>query len=131
MTISLTQISNANHHATTYGTVIHLFINNSSPPPPARDNSPQWARAYTISKLHDHTQRRTAVGRTPLDGRSTRRTDVYLTTHNTHNRQISMPLDGFETAIPTSERPQTARPVGSAYGSFADTRRYLSLNVRQ
>ena len=29
------------------------------------------------------------------------------TTHNTHNRQTSMPSAGFEPAIPTSERPQT------------------------
>ena len=39
----------------------------------------------------DHTQRRTMVGRTPLDERSARRRDLYLTTHDTHNRQISMP----------------------------------------
>ena len=39
----------------------------------------------------DHTQRRTTVGRTPLDEWSARRTDLYLTTHDTHNRQISMP----------------------------------------
>jgi hypothetical protein len=29
----------------------------------------------------DHTQRRTTVGRTPLDERSPRRKDLYLTTH--------------------------------------------------
>ena len=29
------------------------------------------------------------------------------TTHNTHNRQTSMPLVGFEPAIPARERPQT------------------------
>jgi len=38
----------------------------------------------------DHT-RRTTVGRTPLDEWSARRRDLYLTAHNTHNRQISMP----------------------------------------
>jgi hypothetical protein len=32
---------------------------------------------------------------------------MYLTTHNTHNRQIFMPSVGFEPAIPASERPQT------------------------
>jgi hypothetical protein len=42
----------------------------------------------------DHTQRRTTVGRTPLDERSARRRDLYLTTHDTHNRQISMPPVG-------------------------------------
>ena len=30
-----------------------------------------------------------------------------LTTHNTQNTQTSMPLAGFEPAIPASERPQT------------------------
>jgi len=38
----------------------------------------------------DHI-RRTTVGRTPLDKRSARRRDIYLTTHNTHNRQIHDP----------------------------------------
>ena len=38
----------------------------------------------------DHTQRRTTVGRTPLDEWSARRRDLYLTTHDNHNRQISM-----------------------------------------
>ena len=36
----------------------------------------------------DHTQRRSTVGRTPLDEWSARRKDLYLTTHDTHNRQI-------------------------------------------
>ena len=30
----------------------------------------------------------------------------YLTTHNIHNRETSMPPAGFEPAIPASERPQ-------------------------
>jgi len=34
----------------------------------------------------NHTQRRTTVGRTSLDKRSARRGDLYLTTHNTHNK---------------------------------------------
>ena len=47
----------------------------------------------------DHTQRRSTVGRTPLDEWSARRGDLYLTTHDTHNRQISMPPVGFEPTI--------------------------------
>ena len=54
----------------------------------------------------DHTQRRTTVGRTPLDDRSGRRRDLYLTTHNTHNRQTSMPPVGFEPTISAGGRPQ-------------------------
>ena len=56
----------------------------------------------------DHTQRRTTVGRTPLDERSARRRDLYLTTHDTHNRQISMPPVGFEPKISAGERPAAA-----------------------
>ena len=53
------------------------------------------------------TLRRTTLGGTPLDNESARRRDLDLTTHDTHNRQISMPQVGFEPAIPASERPQT------------------------
>ena len=38
----------------------------------------------------DHTQRRSTVGRTPLDEWSARHRDLYLKTHDTHNRQISI-----------------------------------------
>ena len=54
----------------------------------------------------DHTQRRTTVGTTPLDEWSARRRDLYLTTHNTHNRQTSTPPAGFEPTISASERLQ-------------------------
>jgi hypothetical protein len=30
-------------------------------------DSPQWAKASSLSMFLDHTQRRTTVGRTPLD----------------------------------------------------------------
>ena len=70
-------------------------------------NSPQWARASSCTRFLNHTQRRTTVGRTPLDEWSARRRDLYLTTHNTHNRQTSMPLMGFKPAISAGERPQT------------------------
>ena len=53
----------------------------------------------------DHTQRRSTVGRTPLDEWSARLRDLYLTTHDTHNRQISMPPVGFEPTISAGERP--------------------------
>ena len=47
-------------------------------------------RGFTITLRHS------TLGRTPLDECS----DLYLTTHNTH----SMPPEGFEHAIPASER---------------------------
>ena len=58
----------------------------------------------------DHTQRRSTVGKTPLDEWSARRRDLYLTTHNTHNRQISMSPVGFEHKISAGERPQAFNP---------------------
>jgi hypothetical protein len=47
------------------------------------------------------------LGTTPLDEGWACRRDLYLTTHNIHKRQVSMPTKGFEPAIPASERPQT------------------------
>ena len=61
----------------------------------------------------DPTQRRSTVGRTPLDEWSARRSDLYLTTHDTHNRQISMPPVGFEPTISAGERPQAVRLLRS------------------
>jgi hypothetical protein len=53
------------------------------------------------SRLHDHTLfRHITLGRTPLDEWSARRRDLYLTTHNTHNRQTSMPPVGFFFFLP-------------------------------
>ena len=56
----------------------------------------------------DHTQRRSTVSRTPLEEWSAGRRDLYLTTHDTHNRQISMPPVGFEPTISAGERPQVS-----------------------
>ena len=61
----------------------------------------------------DHTQRRITVGRNPLDEWSARRRDLYLTTHDTHNRQISMPPVGFKPTISAGERPAAARQLRS------------------
>ena len=54
-----------------------------------------------------HSFRHTTLGKTPLDEWSARRRDFYLTTHNTHKRQTSMPPAGYEPTILASERPQT------------------------
>jgi hypothetical protein len=48
-------------------------------------NSPQWARASSLPRLHDH--RHITLGRTPLDKWSARSRDLYLTTHNADKRQ--------------------------------------------
>ena len=63
--------------------------------------------ASSFTRFLDHTQRRTTVGRTPLDEWSARRRDHYLTTHNSHNRQTSMPPVRFEPTISVGKRPQT------------------------
>jgi hypothetical protein len=55
-----------------------------------------------ITHTHTHT-----VGKTSLVEGSVRRRDLYLTSHNSHKIQTSMPPAGFEPAIPASERPQT------------------------
>jgi len=53
------------------------------------------ASASSFMKFLDHTQRHSKVGMTPLDEWSARRRDLYQITHNTHNRQASMPPVGF------------------------------------
>ena len=69
-------------------------------PTPRRPRPPHYL-GFTITLRH------TAIGRTPLDEWSAWHTDLYQTTHNTHNRQTFMSPAGFEPAIPESERPQT------------------------
>jgi hypothetical protein len=69
--------------------------------------TPQWAKVSSFTRFLDHTQRRTTVGRTPLDEWSPRRRDLYLTTHNPHNRQTSIPPVGSEPKTPPGDRPRT------------------------
>ena len=82
-----------------------------------RRNSPQWGRTSSITRFLDHTQQRITVGRTSLDELSDRRRDLYLTTHNTHNKQTSMPAVGFEPKISAGERPHTYALVRAATGT--------------
>ena len=62
---------------------------------------PSQCPSFTITLRH------TMLGRTRLNEWSARRRDLYLTTHNTHNRQTSTPSAGIEPSISASERPQT------------------------
>jgi len=74
--------------------------------------------------LHLIILRHTTLGRTPLDEGSARRRDLYLTTHNTHNRHTSMPPVGFEPAALANERPliyaldSAAAGIGTANGKL-------------
>ena len=61
---------------------------------------PSLLHLITLSDTHTH-------GGPPLGEWSAHRRDLYLTTHNTHNRQTPMPPVGFEPTIPASDRPQT------------------------
>jgi len=75
-----------------------LFHTYLPPPPPWRlDPIPSYGlplRDFTITLRH------TTLGRTPLDKWSARRRDLYLTTHNTHQRERERDIhapDGIRT----------------------------------
>jgi hypothetical protein len=65
-----------------------FFFNGSTAP---------WGpRPPHFSRLHDHILfKHTTLGRTPLDEGPVRRRDLYLTTHNNHKTQTSIPPAGF------------------------------------
>ena len=67
---------------------------------------PTLAMASLLMTFLDHTQRRTTLGWT-LDEWSALRRDLFLTTHNTHNTQTSMPTVRFEPTVSIGERTQT------------------------
>ena len=75
---------------------IWVFSFNYSPIGPG----PPHCRGFTITLRH------TTLGRTPMNEWSTRRRDLYLTTHNTHKRQKFTPPAELEPAIPAIERLQ-------------------------
>ena len=70
-------------------------------------DSPKWARAPSFTRFLDHTQRRTTVGRTPLDEWSACRRDLYLTTHNTLDRH---PCPWWDSN-PQSQQASGQRPT--------------------
>jgi len=80
---------------------------------------PQWALASSFTRFLDHTQRHTRLRRSPLDEWWARHRDIYLTTHNIHNRQTSIAPRGIRThnlsrrmAIDLRFKPR--RALGSA-----------------
>jgi hypothetical protein len=80
-------------------------------------NISDWVRASSFTSFLHQTQRRTTVRRTPLDEWSACRRDLYLKSHNTHNRQTSMPPVEFEPTISAGERPQTYALEWAATGT--------------
>jgi hypothetical protein len=83
-------------------------------------NSLQWARASPFIRFLDHTQRQTTAVRTPLDVRSARRREKYLTTYNTHKGQTSTTLAGFEPTVSAGEWPQTYALDLAATGTVSE-----------
>ena len=85
---------------------IYIFFLAQQPP------VGQGLLIHEVSRSH-------TVGRTPLDEWSARPRDLYLTTHNTHNRQTSMPRwDWNPQSQQVSGRrptPEIVRPLGPAY----------------
>jgi hypothetical protein len=59
-----------------------------------------------LSRYRDHT-RIHHIDRNPLDERSARRTELYLSVHNTQKKESFMSPTEFEPAIPANERSQT------------------------
>ena len=59
-----------------------------------------------VSRLHSDTPHSVGLLSTS-DQPDTEHRDLYLTSHNTDKRQISMTPAGFEPTIPASERLQT------------------------
>jgi hypothetical protein len=74
-------------------------------------NSPQWARA-SLPRFLDHTRRHTTLGRTRSDAWSARRRDLYLATHNTHNRHPCPRWDSDPQFQQASGCRPTPRPRG-------------------
>lgn len=76
-------------------TLVSLFVGTIVPSWPG----PPPHRGFLFTLRH------TSLVKSPLDEWSDRLINVYLTTHSTHKRLISMPLMGFEPAVPAIKRP--------------------------
>jgi hypothetical protein len=59
-----------------------------------------------IEASRSHSVTQITLGRTSVDEWSARRRGLYLTTHNSHKRQTSMPPAVLKLLIPASQRPQ-------------------------
>jgi hypothetical protein len=73
------------------------------------------SRGFAITFI-EHT----ALGRIPLDEWSARRRDHCLTTHNTPNRQPSMPIGGIRTRNP--KKWATSDPRLRPWGKFTSVK---------
>jgi len=78
-------------------------------------NSPTGPRPPHYQRSAN-TLRHNTLCRTPLYEWSARHRDLYLTTYNNHKRQTSMPPEGFEPTVPTSDGLQTHALDSAATG---------------
>ena len=60
-----------------------------------------------IFKAQPYSLKHMKISRIPLDHWSTQLKDLYLTTHNTHNRQISILLAEIQPTVPPNQKPQS------------------------
>jgi len=81
---------------------------NSPPPPPLHPYAATAPSGWGLP--HDQsltiTLRHVTLGRIHLDKWPAWRRGLYLTTHNNHRRETSMPPERFKTAIVASEQPR-------------------------
>ena len=84
------------------GLKLWFFFNFS--PMALRPNADHGLLILEVSRSHTTTHH--IRGRTRSEKRSAPRRDLFLTTHNTHNRKTTMPPAGFEPIISAGERPQ-------------------------
>jgi hypothetical protein len=73
--------------------LLHILFHHGATAPSGP--APPHYRGFMITITH------TTPGRTPLGEWSARRRDLYLTTHNSHKRQITMPSGGIRTHNPS------------------------------
>jgi hypothetical protein len=120
---SYTCLSASSHYVFIHALILVLkttFARIPPPPSPGRFDSlrgtkPLHCWGFEIILRH------TTLGLTPLDEGSVHRRDFYLTAHNKHQRQASVPPTGFQPTIPSSGRSQThdldcaATGIGSRY----------------
>ena len=89
-----------------------LYANVPPPPRATAPIGPGFPHSRNFQFTHNDASQ--SEGLLLTSDWSARRRDLYLTTHDTHNWQTSMPPVGFETTISGGERLQTARPLWPA-----------------
>jgi hypothetical protein len=81
------------HYEANFIVIFFFFLLGATSP---SGPGPPHYRRFTITFRH------TTLDMTPPEGRSARRRDLYLTTHNTLNRQTFMQRGGIRTRNPTN-----------------------------